>query len=857
MFRLLTLGGLSLVADGAPVTGAASQRSRLVLLALLASAGQAGIARDKVLACLWPESGDESARHALKQAVYSLRRDLGSDTAILGTATLSLDPNVISSDLRDFDDAIARGDDAAAIALYTGPFLDGVFVRAAPEFDQWAGGERARLERAHLDAIERLARAADATGDVVASVQWWRKAAAAEPVSGRIAVSLMRALAESGDVNAAIQHARVHEAIVRGELDAGADNAVLTFAEELRSGSWMPVTRPSSSAPTIADIQPAPEPSVLAAPVVVMPRVSRRSRVLAAALFTVVLVTGIAVAINSRRAARKHASPRLIVVAAFENKTGDRTLDPFGDLVADYLSQTLLESRFEVVDARTSALATRMIEKITPAGTPHDRAAALAKKTGAATVITGSYYRQDDTIQVQANIIDPVRGVILNAVGPLKGTRATMSALVGALANQVSAKMMASADTTAGGITAALAAPPSVEAFEHASRGWEMFFARPADTTAVFAELARASAVDSGYNAPLLMRAYILDVKGQWHALADIVATLDTRRARMGRVEREVLALFEADLRGDLLGRLRASRELVQLSPGSPDMALLLAVSASYLNRFAEADASLAATSPERGINRVSPMYWAWRALAEHRLGKFDEELTSASAAAARFPANPEISGSAFVRAYAAKGELPLLDSLLARAGFMRATPNADVVALALLAARELRIHGHGPDAQRIFARVAALPTGGHASREEQRQRADALYETGDLGRARAAFASLAIAARNDVDTQGRLATIAARSGDTAMVRATERRLSGMHDPYAFGQTTLWRARLAALSGRSNDAITLLHDAIAQGYRPTELGIPMLHEDGDFAPLWKDQAFQELIRPRAGSPVLP
>ena len=117
MLRLLTLGGLSLCDDGTPVTGAASQRSRLALLAVLATAGPAGVTRDKLLALLWPESDDERARHALKQAVYALRRDLGTENAIVGTATLSLDASVVTSDIREFDDAIVRGDDMAATTL--------------------------------------------------------------------------------------------------------------------------------------------------------------------------------------------------------------------------------------------------------------------------------------------------------------------------------------------------------------------------------------------------------------------------------------------------------------------------------------------------------------------------------------------------------------------------------------------------------------------------------------------------------------------------------------------------------------------------------------------------------------------
>ena len=894
MLRLLTLGGLSLVDGGVPVTGAASQRSRLALLAALAAAGPAGVSRDKLLALLWPESDNERARHALKQGVYALRRDLGNENAIAGTATLSLDSTVVSSDIREFDDAIARGDDAAALALYAGPFLDGVFIKAAPEFDQWSASERSRLERAHLDAIGRLARAAEADGDVVMTVQWWRRAAAAEPLSGRIALSLMRALADSGDVSAAIQHARVHDAMVRGELDSPADDAVLALAEEIRCGDYTPRVRVTSRTSGQSDsrtVQPevdvlpekevaeAPDPfhvGIAAAAVTAVADARRADPVEPAktrspwrqrALATLVVLLGLALAatlvpgLRTRASAifpgvREARSGRRIVVATFDNRTGDRSLDPLGELASDWLARTLLEADFEVVDSRTSATIARMLARITPTSTAHDRAAALAARTGAATVVTGSFYRQGDSLQFEAHILDPVRGVILYAVGPIRGPVSAATTTVGLLANRVTAAMAASSDSTAGASAASLVEPPSVEAFEHTSRAWEMFFARPSDTTAVFAELARASAVDTAYTAPLLMRGYVLDVKGQWRALADVVKALEPRRARMGRTEREVLALFESDLRGDLLGRLRASREMLRLSPGSADVALLVAVSASYLNRAAEANAVLRAASPDRGINLVSPMYWAWRAASEHALGRYDDELASAIQQSRRFPAS-EMTAMAFARAYAARGSVRALDSLLARAGMNSPAPLAGTQGLALLAARELRVHGHEGEAAKLFARVASLSPPRSATREVLEQHALALYESGNVAGARALYSSLLSANAENIEALGRLGAIAARSGDSTAARRVDQRLSEWRSPYGFGQPSYWRAHIAALSGRGSDAVSLLHAAIAAGFRPMDLGAVTLHEEGDFAALWKDAGFRELVRPRDGAAIIP
>jgi tetratricopeptide (TPR) repeat protein/TolB-like protein len=581
-----------------------------------------------------------------------------------------------------------------------------------------------------------------------------------------------------------------------------------------------------------------------------VPTPSTRSpwrRPLIAAALVVLGVVGGRLLLPSLRAS---ASPsgsvnRRIVVATFENLTGDKRLDPLGEQTADWLARTLNEANFEVFDSRTSSTISRMLASIGPKGTARDHAAALGKETNSAMVVTGRYYRERDSLQFEAAIMDPARGLILHAVGPIRGLADDAPALIGLLANRVTASLTASADTTAGGSTTSLTEPPSVRAFEHTSRAWEMFFTRPSDTSAVFAELARASAVDSGYATPRLMRAYVLDVKAQWPELAKSVAELEPRRDRMGRVEREALALFESDLRGDLLGRLRSS----------PDMALLLAVSASYLNRPQEAHDALVAGSPDRGISIVSPMYWAWRAHSEHMLGHYAEELEAAQQEARRFPTS-ETSAMGFARSYAAMGRSAALDSLLGRAGLGARSPSQGVRWLALLAARELRAHGHRAASQALFTRVAQLPRPAESNRDELLTHALALYEAGQLAAARSAYQALG-ASGADLEVVGRLGAIAARMSDTAAVLRTDDRLALWHAPFSYGAPTYWRAHIMALSGRRPEALAMLRSAIAAGYRPYDLGVITLHDEGDFAALWDDPGFRELVRPRTGPANLP
>ena len=147
MWHLRTFGGLAIEAvnrGAAPAT----RRRPLALLALLAIAGERGLSREKVVALLWPESDEERGRNSLSQALFTLRRDTDADDLVVGAGELRLNPSVISSDVAEFERCIASGPLERAVALYEGPFLDGVFVRDAAEFERWAEGHRRRVERA-------------------------------------------------------------------------------------------------------------------------------------------------------------------------------------------------------------------------------------------------------------------------------------------------------------------------------------------------------------------------------------------------------------------------------------------------------------------------------------------------------------------------------------------------------------------------------------------------------------------------------------------------------------------------------------------------------------------------------------
>src|SRR6266542_5929185 len=256
MLSVRTLGGLAVEKDGTQCGGAASRRKTLALLALLAAAGKKGLSRDKLIGYLWPETGTPAARHLLKQTCYAVRHDLGEPDLFLGRDELRLNPAVASSDIQAFEDALESGDRDRAAALYTGPFLDGFYLNGAGEFERWVETERARIAQRACAVLEALAGDAAGRGDHARAAELWRRLATLDPLNVRVAVGVMNALVAAGDRAGALQFARVHERLLRDELDAAPDPAIVELAERLReSPTRLAARQPSGAVRAYGDFE--------------------------------------------------------------------------------------------------------------------------------------------------------------------------------------------------------------------------------------------------------------------------------------------------------------------------------------------------------------------------------------------------------------------------------------------------------------------------------------------------------------------------------------------------------------------------------------------------------------------------
>ena len=231
--RLLGPGAVeNRVEPASPIQGQA-----LALLAILACAGQRGFPRDKLLALFWPEATPERASHRLNQLAHSIRRRLGLDEVIVGTADLRLNRERVGCDLWNFESAREARELERAAQLYAGPLLDGFFLSDSPEVERWLERRRAAIAREHRDILEALAIQAEVRGDARQAADWWHRLAEQDPLSSRVTMHLMSALAASGDRARALEQAQTYEKQVREELDAEPNPAVVALALQLRGRS--------------------------------------------------------------------------------------------------------------------------------------------------------------------------------------------------------------------------------------------------------------------------------------------------------------------------------------------------------------------------------------------------------------------------------------------------------------------------------------------------------------------------------------------------------------------------------------------------------------------------------------------
>ena len=456
--RLRTFGSVYLSRDGALLSGAAAQKRLLAILTVLATVGERGITRDKLLALLWSEGEPDRSRHALTQSLYHIRKALRVEQIFLSGGDLRINPDVITSDVDDFQRALREQRYEDAVAVYGGPFLDGFYLSGDPEFDFWVSSERDRLTRDLADGLRMLAEAAQLNGDAGAELKWRARLADHDPLNGAAIASLMTCLISSGDHAGALQRARAYESRIRLELDLPPDRAVCALVATLRrptpaGGVTAPRLTDSAAERSPADLHreeedlaaeapPGDREAAAAvaqtsadAPVTVVapaalpatrPAPSASSRMIfgarrdlliggAASLAAIAIVTRVAAShIASDRAQTRQST---IAVAPFHVQASNATGAYLREGLVD-----LLSTRIADADRKRAADPARVMNAWRAAGLGGDSmpsadvVARVARELNAGEIVTGSLTTSAAGVTVHASLIDASTAKVRSSV---------------------------------------------------------------------------------------------------------------------------------------------------------------------------------------------------------------------------------------------------------------------------------------------------------------------------------------------------------------------------------------------------------------------------------------------------------
>lgn len=236
-------------------------RKALALLALL-TLTERPRSREALCALLWPAHDADRARGALRRTLSTLRSGIGADWILTAGDAVALRRGPgLGVDVERFRALAAEGASrqslADAVALYSGPLLEGFTLRDSPDFEHWQLAQASELERELASALRRLVEQLVASGDLARAVpharRWLELDALHEPAHRQ----LIRLYAWCGDRAAALEQYRTCVRTLSEELGVAPLPETASLYAQVSEGLLAPPARAQPAGP-VARAQPLP-----------------------------------------------------------------------------------------------------------------------------------------------------------------------------------------------------------------------------------------------------------------------------------------------------------------------------------------------------------------------------------------------------------------------------------------------------------------------------------------------------------------------------------------------------------------------------------------------------------------------
>ena len=334
-------------------------RKTQALLAYLALPPGEPRSRDKLVALLWSDRGEQQARGSLRQALAELRKALGDadpPPVVAGRDEVHLDAGAVEVDAVELERLVADGAPEAlerAAELYQGDLLDGIGVHD-PAFEDWLRTERERLHDSAREAMSSLLDHETSAGNTDQAVAMARRLLALDPLQEAVHRALMRLYAQKGDRATALKQYQACRDVLKVELGIEPDAETERLIDEIRKGV----------SETDEAEKPASSPAAATEPLALPDKPS-------------------------------------IAVLPFVNISGDPEQEYFADGITEDIITELSRFREFAVIARNSSFAYKgRSVKVQDIG----------RELGVKFVVEGSVRRAADRVRVTAQLIDTETG---------------------------------------------------------------------------------------------------------------------------------------------------------------------------------------------------------------------------------------------------------------------------------------------------------------------------------------------------------------------------------------------------------------------------------------------------------------
>ena len=255
--RLLGAPQISLQGAGVPSLTLAKGQALLFYLAVTGRVHT----RPALATLLWGDLPDAAARANLRKALHELRQDLAPYLFIDRELVALAEEAEVWVDVVEFetllgDTATAGSDDPVrrAVDLYRGDFLEGFYVRDAPDFEDWWLAERGRLRDLMLGALRSLADRHAREGHLDEAIALTRRLLDLEPWREAAHRRLMTWLALSGHRSAALAQYKICRRALEEELAVEPAEETVALYERIRRGDLKPI-----AAPTVEPLDAQPQ----------------------------------------------------------------------------------------------------------------------------------------------------------------------------------------------------------------------------------------------------------------------------------------------------------------------------------------------------------------------------------------------------------------------------------------------------------------------------------------------------------------------------------------------------------------------------------------------------------------------